>query len=52
MQLLTEFMKKLGYDDVNSTITEQAEVTLFKIIIETKTILSLPTTKFFLQSIF
>ena len=35
--LLTEFMKKLGYEDVHTTTTGQAGVSLFKVIVETKT---------------
>jgi len=34
--LLTEFMKKLGYDNVKTTTTGHAGVSLFKDLIENK----------------
>jgi len=34
--LLTEFMKKLGYDDVHTTTTGQEGVSLFNVIVETQ----------------
>ncbi len=36
--LLTEFMKKLGYDDVHASITGSEGVSLFKVLAETQTV--------------
>lgn len=35
--LLSEFMKKLGYDDVHTTTTGQEGVSLFNVLVETQT---------------
>ena len=36
--LLTEFMKKLGYDDIHTSTTGQEGVSLFKVIVDTKSV--------------
>ncbi len=36
--LLSEFMKKLGYDDIHTCETGQAGVSLFNVLVETKTV--------------